>query len=70
MRQPSVMTCAWNCIPTPPTPGTCSPECAFTNCHAATRSSNLKTAPLIERTVAGARFLAPDDAFAADVFLA
>src|SRR3546814_17285606 len=70
MRHPKVETWAWTCVTTPPIPGACSPDRAFTNCQALIRSSNSNPAPLVDRSVAGARFaLPPRGAFGFDVFL-
>src|SRR3990167_740008 len=70
MRQPKIETWAWICVTTPPIPGACSPDRAFTNCQALIRSSNSNPAPLVDRSVAGARFaLLLRGAFGFDVFL-
>ncbi len=55
---------------TPPTPGACSPDRAFTNCQALIKSSNSNPAPLIDRNVPGAGLaLLSREAFGFDVFL-
>jgi hypothetical protein len=46
-----------------------SPESAFTNCQALIKSSNSNPAPLVDRSVAGARFASQLRAFGFDVFL-
>src|SRR5450830_45103 len=70
MRHPKVETWAWICVITLSIPAPCSPAKAFTSCQALIRSSNSNPAPLIDRSVADARFtLAPRGAFGFDVFL-
>ena len=69
MRHPKVETWAWTCVATP-IPSACSPARAFTNCQALIRSSNSNPAPLVDRSVAGARFaVLSRGAFGFDVFL-
>ncbi|MCY1463092.1 hypothetical protein D9M71_809400 [compost metagenome] len=70
MPHPKVETWACTCVTTPPIPGACSPDRAFTNCQALIRSSNSNPAPLVDRSVADARFaLPPRGAFGFDLFL-